>query len=421
MRKAVLTLNLYDNSMRRAARASLQDAARRWGAEYVEVISPLYDGHDPYLEKLTLDRHAFGFDRVVFCDRDVVIRKDCPSLFEIVPDGVFGAVPSEQEGHNLLHHIRPKMEPLCAATGAWLELEREYFNSGLIVFEPRSHGKVFQHARTLAPLIRNRSWEVYDQGLLSLALKLTSVPVLALSPTFNRCGAVVWDRWVPTMSDYVWHFGGMGNPESQINGTLWDDLGPEKWDFGMKRWEAGKPFGFVNHNPAETPFLVRELSKLWGDRIVEVGTYMGGSAWLIVLMTHLRGCHTYCVDSWTDSTDIHHSLAEWEAVYQCFLRNVQDLYFSRHLTILRCRSIDAARSFDNESVGLVFIDGNHDCNSVSADIEAWWPKLRPKGIMLGHDYSPAFQGVIDAVSVHFGGPEELSEGTLKIWKVTKPA
>ncbi len=176
----------------------------------------------------------------------------------------------------------------------------------------------------------DRTWEVYDQGLLSLAVKLEGIPLLALPPTFNRCGAVVWSRWVPTMSDYIWHFCSMGNPESLINDTLWDDLGPERWDCGMKRWEAGKPFGFVHHNPAETPFLARELSKLWGERIVEVGTYMGGSAWFIVLLTHLRGCHTYCVNPWAGSTDIRHSAEEWESVYRRFLQNVEDLNFGQY-------------------------------------------------------------------------------------------
>ncbi len=146
MRKALMTLNLYGDTIRRAARGSLQDAARRWDAEYVEVIAPLYEGRDACGEKLALERHALGFDRVVFCDRDVVIRKDCPSLFEIVPNGAIGAVPSEQEGHNLDHYIRPKMELLCVAAGAWLDLEREYFNSGVMVFEPRNHAGVFQRA-----------------------------------------------------------------------------------------------------------------------------------------------------------------------------------------------------------------------------------------------------------------------------------
>jgi predicted O-methyltransferase YrrM len=421
MRNALMTMNLYGDTIRRAARASLRDAATRWRAEYIEVIAPLYDGRDAYREKLALERHAFGFDRVVYCDRDVVIRKDCPSLFDIVPAGWLGAVPSEQEGHNLLHHIRPKMEPLAAAAAARLDLEREYFNSGILVFEPRAHARVFERARALTPLAPDLTWEVHDQGLLSLAVKLEVVPLLALPPTFNRCGAVVWDRWVPTMSDYVWHFCSMGNPEALINGTRWDDLGPERWDDGMKRWEFGKPFGFANHNPDETPFLARELSKLWGETIVEVGTYMGGSAWLIVLLTHLRGCHTYCVDPWDGSTDIQHSPEEWEAVYRCFLRNLEDLNFGRHLTVLRQSSVQAACSFDDESVGLVFIDANPDVDSVSADIAAWWPKLKRGGVMLGHDYSPSFPGVIDAVNTRFGSPEELSEGWFKIWKVTRPA
>ncbi len=205
MRRALMTLNLYGDNIRGASRASFRDAATRWGAEYIESYATVRRARS-ISEKLALERHAIGFDRVVFCDRDVVIRKDCPSLFEIVPTDWWGAVPSEQEGHNLLHRIQPRMEPLAAAAGAPLDLKREYFNSGLLVFEPRAHARVFERARALFALVTERDWVVYDQGLISLAVKVEGVPLLSLPPTFNRCGAVLWHRWVPTMSDYVWHF-----------------------------------------------------------------------------------------------------------------------------------------------------------------------------------------------------------------------
>lgn len=38
------------------------------------------------------------------------------------------------------------------------------------------------------------------------------------------------------------------------------------------------------------------------------------------------------------------------------------------------------------SVDLVYVDARHDYCGVLADVRGWWPKLRPGGIMAGHDY-----------------------------------
>ena len=49
-------------------------------------------------------------------------------------------------------------------------------------------------------------------------------------------------------------------------------------------------------------------------------------------------------------------------------------------------SLQAADLIDDASLDFVYIDGRHDYESVLADLESWWPKLRPGGIFAGHDY-----------------------------------
>lgn len=49
-------------------------------------------------------------------------------------------------------------------------------------------------------------------------------------------------------------------------------------------------------------------------------------------------------------------------------------------------SVEAARECDDESFDFVYLDANHRYESVISDIEAWWPKLKPSGILCGHDY-----------------------------------
>jgi len=169
--KAVITLNLYGDGMPENIRASQRAAAERWNAEYVEINRPLFGWHDPFLEKLHLDRHAAPYDRVVYLDRDAIVRADCPNLFEIVPKDHFGAVASEQEGHNLPFHIQPKMDPLCRLVGVPIDYATEYINSGVLVFSSQAHKTAFESARCLHGITPERSWEVYDQGCLGLGIK----------------------------------------------------------------------------------------------------------------------------------------------------------------------------------------------------------------------------------------------------------
>ena len=218
--RAVITLNLYGDGMPENVRASQRAAAERWEAEYVEIARPLFGWHDPFLEKLHLDHHAAAYDRVIYFDRDVVVRADCPSLFDLVPETHIGAVASEQEGHHLLFHIQPKMDPLCHVVGVPMAYATDYINSGVLIFGPQVHQPAFDAARCLHGITSERSWEVYDQGCLGLGIKWSGVPLCLLPTEFNRCGERLWDHWTPKMDSYIWHFCGKKTWEA-MQDTNW--------------------------------------------------------------------------------------------------------------------------------------------------------------------------------------------------------
>lgn len=57
----------------------------------------------------------------------------------------------------------------------------------------------------------------------------------------------------------------------------------------------------------------------------------------------------------------------------------------------RCRlverdSVKAAEAVRDGSMDYVFIDADHSYHSVLKDLDAWWPKVKPGGLFLGHDY-----------------------------------
>jgi hypothetical protein len=65
--------------------------------------------------------------------------------------------------------------------------------------------------------------------------------------------------------------------------------------------------------------------------------------------------------------------------------------------VLQMWSLEAAGRFKDGSMSLVFIDGDHRLNAVTADIKAWLPKVMAGGILAGHDYNMKSPGVVKAV------------------------
>lgn len=69
----------------------------------------------------------------------------------------------------------------------------------------------------------------------------------------------------------------------------------------------------------------------------------------------------------------------------------------QHVSLLRCRSLEASYMFAAGSLDVVMIDGDHSEAAVAIDIAAWRRRVRPGGLLAGHDYGPMFPGVVGVV------------------------
>lgn len=75
--------------------------------------------------------------------------------------------------------------------------------------------------------------------------------------------------------------------------------------------------------------------------------------------------------------------------------DVQNEYFEEtkarlkgyaNCTLIRKTSMEAVREFEDASLDFVYIDGNHDFSYITEDIREWEKKVRPGGVVSGHDY-----------------------------------
>ena len=85
-------------------------------------------------------------------------------------------------------------------------------------------------------------------------------------------------------------------------------------------------------------------------------------------------------------------------------------------------SVAAAEMFPDKMFDLVFVDADHSARAVFADLEAWEPKVKPGGVLSGHDYgSHNHPGVKPAVDFFFAlrskGPVQVDAD--KVWWTIK--
>lgn len=74
--------------------------------------------------------------------------------------------------------------------------------------------------------------------------------------------------------------------------------------------------------------------------------------------------------------------------------------FGQKSVILKGFSHNMAEQIQDNSVGMVHLDGDHSYEGVMRDLVSFYPKLVSGGIMSGHDFEMTHYGVKDAV-LHF--------------------
>ena len=109
----------------------------------------------------------------------------------------------------------------------------------------------------------------------------------------------------------------------------------------------------------------------------------------------IPGLKLYCVDLWWEYDKCNAEKAEEH--YQTARRRL-DPY---GVIFVREPSMRAVQTFDDNSLDFVYIDANHDFDFVIQDIVEWSKKVRPGGIICGHDYyRTRGMGVVPAVDAY---------------------
>jgi len=172
-------------------------------------------------------------------------------------------------------------------------------------------------------------------------------------------------------------------------------------------------FGWASENPCYMEFM----SIVKPKRIVEIGTWMGGSSRAFVKVAEQLGLlddefEIICIDTFLGSFE-HWNRTGYDmpfkngrpTIYEQFLSNTVHAGYEKYVTPFPVDSQNGYLTFKhfNLSADMVYIDAGHDYVSVKNDIVNWRKILRLGGLMIGDDWfhPPIKDAVRDTLTNYF--------------------
>ena len=237
MKKAVVTLCIGEefNELSKLTHPTLRSYSEKIDAEFI-VLNKCETS--PHWEKFHLYNLLSTYDRILYLDTDLIIRDDCPNLFDIVPYnqiGAFNEARFTQREYSIIETARA-----YGIEYSKLNWNGKYYNTGVLVLS-KCHRKLF-----IKPEKEYSNY--YEQGYLNLVISMEesrrgkedTTLMCDLSYDFNRMTCLDFCG-VERHGSYIIHYAGYhyftqpGEIESIIKDDLsiWEKDHP-KYDYRRK-------------------------------------------------------------------------------------------------------------------------------------------------------------------------------------------
>jgi hypothetical protein len=126
--------------------------------------------------------------------------------------------------------------------------------------------------------------------------------------------------------------------------------------------------------------------------VAEIGTYIGATTVEAAnLVKQFKGNYI-AVDWFQGSPDTFgphkDNSLENKSVLDIFTDNIKEAGVDNIIDVYNMTSLESATQIPDKSLDICFLDADHKYDHIKADIEAFLPKMKPGGILCGHDFEP---------------------------------
>ena len=218
MNKAIVTLSKDFDEVSSLTHPTIQAYADKIGAEFIVIDKVKISKKFFHYEKFQIYDLLTRYKRILYLDSDILVRPDCPDLFEIVPEHKIGLF-NEGRFMDMTEVMRDTCMKYKTSVPKW---ERQYYNAGVMVIS-RLHRGIFKK-----PEGEYDVWGApvgvyhYEQPYLNLKIISESYVVQELTHKFNRLSILDSHTGENHLSSYIVHYAGV--PKEHRANLIKEDL-----------------------------------------------------------------------------------------------------------------------------------------------------------------------------------------------------
>lgn len=183
------------------------------------------------------------------------------------------------------------------------------------------------------------------------------------------------------------------------------------WEFSLYEDELRRYLGSIDLTMLKSRMLTSYLELAWlacyaslvphaGGRILEIGSGNGGSTACLALASG-AAVQIDAVDPFIPYDEVaRHGLAKgvMEGDEAKFHETLKHYWLGGRVNHVKHNCTEAGPHLHPDGYDLAFVDANHSYDHVRHDNALAWIRLKPGGVLLGHDHTTRFPGVVQAVA-----------------------
>lgn len=262
----VLTIAMGDayERMAKLTHPNIKAYAKKIGAEFMCIDKSAIAKTSPHWEKFQIHDLLEEYDRILYLDTDMIIRDDCPNLFDEVPEGklgMFNEASWTDRSKELMIDIARKYETTIPK---W---DGKYYNSGVMVIS-RVHKYLFRKPR-------EEHFSFYEQSYLNMQIARLEIPVHDLHYRYNRMTCMDKVTGEERFNSFIIHYAGYPSLDFVL------DLIPKdltKW------WKAKGDYTYPHHiyisvqgglgdQACAEPAIRYMIENVYPDADIRIGTH----------------------------------------------------------------------------------------------------------------------------------------------------